>query len=157
MDIIIDKLEGFTVVGVTKRVSMFEQQHLKQIPAFWDEVMSNQAFMAACDEDETLFGVLHNFDMSTMDYDYTIALRASDIAGIDDVTVVEIPAIDYAIFDKEGPLPESVQSLWRFIMDDWLPNSKFERADGPDVEVYPAGDPNSDDYKCHVWIPVVSK
>lgn len=43
------------------------------------------------------------------------------------------------------------------ITTEWFPAYGYERAADYEIEVYPPGDRNSDDYVCEIWIPVAEK
>lgn len=45
-----------------------------------------------------------------------------------------IPGGKYAVFKIDGSV-EVAQNTWRYIYRAWLPNSNYERAEGPDFEV----------------------
>ena len=67
-----------------------------------------------------------------------------------------LPAGDWAVFTTRGPLPESIQTLNTAIWQEWYPNEgQQRRADGGvTLEVYSAGDPQSPDYECGIWVPI---
>ncbi|MDP3176703.1 MAG: GyrI-like domain-containing protein, partial [Spirochaetaceae bacterium] len=67
---------------------------------------------------------------------------------------VAVPAATWAIFPCKGPIPESIQSTWPRIMGEWFPESGYERADGPDLEIYLDKDISQPDYKSEIWVPV---
>ena len=46
----------------------------------------------------------------------------------------EIPEGKYAEFKVDGPVGIA-QNTWRYIYGTWLPNSNYERREGPDFEV----------------------
>ena len=54
-------------------------------------------------------------------------------------------------------MPDSIQSLQKRIVTEWLPTSGYEYANAPDIEVYYDGDQQSKDYKSEVWLPIVKK
>ncbi len=66
------------------------------------------------------------------------------------------PAGDWAVFQAQGPLPESMQTLNKAIWQEWFPQEgKAHGADGKMmVEVYSANNPQSPDYTCGIWMPV---
>lgn len=66
----------------------------------------------------------------------------------------DFPIICYAVFPGEGT-NQSIQELERRIVTEWLPTSGYEYANAPDVEVYLNPDP--DNAKYEVWIPVVKR
>ncbi|MPN54564.1 hypothetical protein SDC9_202235 [bioreactor metagenome] len=82
---------------------------------------------------------------------YIAAASTLPAEGLEEFTV---PASTWAIFPGEGN-GISIQELERRIVSDWLPNSGYEYASAPDVEVYLDPDPANTRYE--VWIPVVKK
>ena len=64
-----------------------------------------------------------------------------------------IPALTYAIFEGRG-VHATMADMFKAIMTDWLPNSGFEYAGGPDLEVYLEPDPETGKYE--IWIPVIN-
>ena len=65
-----------------------------------------------------------------------------------------VPALTWAIFSGQGT-SISIQQLERRIVTEWLPTSGYEYVDGPDIEFYL--DPNPENTKYEVWVPVVRK
>jgi AraC family transcriptional regulator len=45
--------------------------------------------------------------------------------------------------------------VWRRIFSEWFPNSGYENAELPTLEIYSEGDITADDYKCELWVPIV--
>ncbi|MFC5530161.1 AraC family transcriptional regulator [Cohnella yongneupensis] len=41
------------------------------------------------------------------------------------------------------------------IVENKIPATGYEHAGGPEMESYPEGDVNADDYRCEVWVPIV--
>jgi AraC family transcriptional regulator len=94
--------------------------------------------------------------MNGKDFDYFIA-AATDRETPDGLAEYEVPAATWAIFPCVGPMPHAIQALQKRIVGEWLPNSGYEYANAPDIEVYFEGDQQASDYKCEVWLPVVKK
>ncbi len=67
-----------------------------------------------------------------------------------------LPAGDWAIFTTKGPLPASLQTLNTAVWQEWFPNEGQQlHADGSvTLEVYSAGNPQSPDYECGIWVPI---
>ena len=74
-----------------------------------------------------------------------------------DLQEYEISAQTWAVFESIGPMPDAIQKVWGRICSEWFPATSFEHADAPDLEVYPAGDAGSEDYRCEVWVPIIKK
>ena len=68
-----------------------------------------------------------------------------------------VPACTWAIFTCVGPMPQAIQALQRRIVGEWLPNSGYDYANAPDIEVYFEGNQQAEDYVCEVWLPVEKK
>ena len=66
------------------------------------------------------------------------------------------PESDWAMFSAKGPLPGSLQALNTQIWQEWYPREgKKLRGNGSAMlEVYSAGDMQSPDYECGIWVPV---
>ena len=54
-------------------------------------------------------------------------------------------------------MPNAIQNLWKRIFADFFPKSGYERAKGPDIEVYYEGDNAKSDYRSEIWVPVIKK
>ena len=68
------------------------------------------------------------------------------------------PESDWAIFPAKGALPQSLQTLNTHVWEEWAPNIKKMYDVAPSsVEYYSAGDPQSPDYECGIWVPIKKK
>lgn len=102
------------------------------------------------------FGIMDIVDMEKMVMDYMAGVSVSEVGDLPEgMTSWDIPAATYAVF--EATLPTLGQSFDEFYQQ-WLPNSDYARAPGPEYEHYgrtfSADDPNS---KLSVCIPVKIK
>ena len=125
------------------------------IPQMWQQVMAENkvpeilALMNA--EPKGLLGVSnYNPELLGSEFDYYIAV-ASKADVPDGMHSLEIPACKWAIFTSPISGPEPIQKLEEKIVMDWLPNSNYEFANAPDIELsFPDG-------KTEVWLPIVDK
>ena len=69
------------------------------------------------------------------------------------------PESDWAIFTAKGPLPASLQTLNTTVWQEWFPNEgqKYEANGAATLEVYSAGNPQSPDYECGIWVPIKNR
>jgi AraC family transcriptional regulator len=69
------------------------------------------------------------------------------------------PESDWAVFTAKGPMPGSLQTLNTAVWQEWFPNEgQNYRANGTaTLEVYSAGNPQSPDYECGIWVPVAER
>ena len=86
-----------------------------------------------------------------------IGVEASDELNGEGIEVLEIPEATWAVFTSIGPLPESIQEVWKRIFQEFFPGTTYEHADLPELEIYYDGDTDSEDYRCEVWIPIIKK
>ncbi|MGY3839288.1 GyrI-like domain-containing protein [Bacillus atrophaeus] len=48
--------------------------------------------------------------------------------------------------------------MWDRIFSEWFPSTRYEHAEAPELEAYPAsGDIHASDHRTEIWIPVVKK
>lgn len=101
-----------------------------------------------------ILGVASCMNGTIFDYYIGVATGKETPTGMVEYTV---PECTWAIFECVGAMPEAIQSLQKRIISEWLPNSGYEYANAPDIEVYFDGNQQADDYKCEVWFPVMKK
>ena len=67
------------------------------------------------------------------------------------------PESDWAVFSAKGPLPGSLQTLNTCIWQDRYPNDGQQVVGNETaaLEIYSAGDMQSPDYACGIWVPIV--
>ena len=74
----------------------------------------------------------------------------------DGLELYSFPESNWAVFDTKGPIPGSLQTLNTAVWQEWFPNEgqKYHANAAVTLEVYSAGDPNSAEYECSIWVPV---
>lgn len=158
MDYKIVEKPAFKVIGKGIRVTTIEGENMKRIPKFWEECCQNGFHEKLCKiaKGADIFGICMN-DFSNEEFTYIICTEKPKDYSENDLTEVEIPGSTWAVFESIGPMPDSIQKVWGRIFQEWFPATSFEHADAPELEVYPQGNGDSEDYRCEVWIPVVKK
>jgi AraC family transcriptional regulator len=155
---IIEKKE-FKIAGISRRVTSKNGENFNIIPKFWDEICSNgtcEKLNKSATELGTL-GVCYGADKEQEEFSYMIGIEGDNIQFLENYEVLNVPDCTWAVFESIGPMPHAIQKVWHSIFAEWFPATKYEHADAPELEVYLPGNPNADDYKCEVWIPVVEK
>ncbi|KHD37799.1 transcriptional regulator [Clostridium acetobutylicum] len=155
----IETKKSFKIAGVSKRISTKEGNNFKIIPEFWDEVKkSGQCEVLERNAGKLgVMGVCTNFDCECQEFDYLIAVEGDKIEGLDNYVVIEVPELSFAVFESIGPMPDALQDVTRRIFSEWFPATKYEEAEGPEIEVYLPGNPQDKDYRAEIWVPVVEK
>ena len=90
-------------------------------------------------------------------FEYWIAGLYRGGAVPEGLKLYRFPESDWAVFSARGPLPGSLQALKTCIWLDWYPNDGQQVVGNGNatLEVYSAGDMQSPDYECGIWVPIV--
>lgn len=65
-----------------------------------------------------------------------------------------IPSSTWVIFECNGNFKESIQTIFRKFLTEWLPFSNYEYAGLPDMEIYPITKSNIIAGHSEVWIVI---
>ncbi len=159
MDYKIVKKESFKIVGISQRVTTKNHENFKKIPKFWDMLCENGVLerMKKNASELGLLGVGHGYEKEQEEFNYMIAVEGEPIEGLNNYEVVNVHSCNWAIFESIGPIPDAIQKIWHKIFAEWFPATKYEHAEAPELEVYIPGNPDEEDYKCEIWIPIIEK
>lgn len=168
MNYIVEKMDAFSLIGFERSFS-FECPY-EEIPPFWDEVRQThiEPLFAKSRPESALeraivecgigeFGLSFNCAGGAQ-FGYLISGRYDGRQVPEGLTVVNVPAFEWAKFTCTGPMPGALQSLNTQIYSNWLPgNTEYEIAADFTVEWYSRGDMSSPDYQSAIWVPVRRK
>jgi len=158
----IEQKEAFEVFGIER---CFKSGESDKIAAFWTETREDgsQAKLikrAGCDnligvccyDDSIINGCCRNgADVDECPYMIALPADGCDTSGY---TSAKISAAAWAVFREsvEG-YGQKIPELFRRAYSQWLPSSGYDKAPGPDLEIYGAGG----DGKLfeEIWIPIV--
>lgn len=153
MDLIIKPKSSFKIIGL----QLVGNSDNKEFPKLWERLTARaEEVKPLAKKPIVAYGVCSNFNMETNIFDYTAGLEVEDNSPIPEGMVeLEIPIQDYAVFPCTLPtLMETIQKIY----NDWLPNSEYKRANGPEFELYEADfDPNTENSTLYLYIPVEKK
>lgn len=150
---------SFQIIGVKKEFSFLNDQQQQEIPKMWEEVNANGTSDQLYElNNGHIKGVL---GVCTMDQnqkeknllDYWVATEFEGEVP-KQFQHREIPASKWAVFGVTGAMPHAMQKAWKQIFSEWFPSSGYTHAGIPEFEVYPEGNPFSEDYYTEIWIPV---
>lgn len=139
---------AFTVVGMKYR----GKNENNEIPQLWGTFrfkigeIKNRVGPA--------YGICDNHDEKTGEFDYIAGIEVDNPPNIPDgMFSFTIPEKTYAVFTCTLPtLFETFQRAYK----EWLPQSGFKRADGPEFELYDVTfEPGDETSKMYIYIPVV--
>ena len=151
----IEERAGFRVVGYGTREPMTMEDCFEKVPLFWQRVSGDIPKLCEVMDGSTPMGVLGVSACEGGVFSgYYIAV-ATEKPALEGMEEYRVPAGTWAVFPCVGPMPAAMQTLQRRIISEWLPNSGYEYAAAPDIEVYFPGDQTSPDYRSEVWLPIV--
>jgi len=162
MDFRIEHKEAFTLTGLPLATSSAGRKAYADIPAFWRKCGENKSIERLCRAmpEGSTFGVVgvsaDDWDHDSGNFTYLIGIETPADGALLPPGCIEVkaPATAWAIFTAYGPLPEAFQKMNDRVWGEWFPESGYERAEGPNLEIYPEGDTGAADYRCALWIPV---
>jgi AraC family transcriptional regulator len=161
MEYRIEDKEAFIAVGKVLVTTCAEGQNLREIPQFWQQCQQDgtDKRLVPLGIGKNVLGICMDMQTGSDKFNYMIGVQVNDAAaGIaEGFAVRQIPASTWAIFTSVGPMPGAIQDVFSRIYSEWFPSTGYEHAGTPELEVYPEGDPSSDDYRCEVWIPIVKR
>lgn len=164
MDYKIVEKDSFTVVGKSRKF-LDSNDGTENVPKFWGECKRSGLYgslvnelckgkTGAITEGESL-GICVG---ETEGFTYVIGVEKPEGNVPKDLDMLTIPAATWAIFECIGAMPNSIQSLWKKIYEEWFPSTGYEQEYSiPDFEVYLPGDMDSDHYRSQIWIPIIKK
>ncbi|MBO9599395.1 MAG: AraC family transcriptional regulator [Cohnella sp.] len=161
MDYRIVEKNAFKVIGKGIETTSAEGENSRDIPRFWQESNRNgmvgHLISLVGGADATL-GICMDMAMEKGTFTYMIAVEnKTGVEAPEGFVVREIPAHTWAVFTSIGPMPHAIQDVWMRVFQEWFPATGYEHAGGPEMESYPEGDVNADDYRCEVWVPIVKR
>ncbi len=161
MDYRIVEKNAFQVIGKAIETTSVEGENSRDIPKFWQESNQNgtvDRLISLAGRPDAILGICMDMVMENSTFTYMIAVdNKTGVEAPEGFVVREIPAHTWAVFTSIGPMPHAIQEIWRRVFQEWFPATGYEHAGGSEMELYPEGYVNADDYRCEVWVPIVKK
>jgi AraC family transcriptional regulator len=149
--------EAFQVVGKGTRVPLV---HLGMNPAIVDFIKGigmptlERMKELSDGEPEGLVALTYNQEGveegDHLDYFHGVVTTEEAPDGLDTMTV---PKNKWAVFNAEGPYPETIQYMWRDVYTQWFPSNSYQSVEGPSMLRTRI---EGDTAKAELWIPVTS-
>ena len=135
MNVTYEKKDAMTFIGYHTEIR--PEEAYQKCPEFWDK------------EYAVKYARLWQFT-------YWIAglYQGGDVP--EGLELYSFPASEWAVFTTKGPMPDSLQTLNTAVWQEWFPNEgqKYHANGNATLEVYSAGNPQSPDYECGIWVPI---
>lgn len=151
----LEKKEKFYITGMKQKIQKVNgDEDFARIMDIWanlDGSVAAKLISVSNNYFEGLIGASANNQDDT--YDYYVGVT-SDGTVVEDAELVEVPALDWAVFEVAGALPEAMVTIWKRIFTEWFPGSGYESVNAPCLEVYTEGDITAAEYRSELWVPV---
>ena len=140
---------AFTVVGMKYR----GKNENNEIPQMWREFGPRECEIKHMAQPHVAYGVCGNYDEGSGEFDYVAGFGVDSLADMPEGMVSwEVPEQIYAVFTCTLP---TLGETFEYAYKTWLPESGYERADGPEFELYDESfDPEDKSSQMTVYIPV---
>ncbi|WP_424244437.1 putative transcriptional regulator YdeE [Elusimicrobium posterum] len=152
----LEEKAGFRIIGIKELMSKADKHLLKKIPQMWDNMPQHlyaELLWLSDAEPKGILGICGPM-IDSVYFEYWIAAASSKHTP-PGLHTLEIPAGTWAIFKSVGPVPGTIQEVWKYIYDVWQPPLGYEHARTPEVEWYSGGNMREKDYLSEVWIPLL--
>ncbi len=169
MDYKIIEKPAFDVVGKARKFTTVNGENFVKIPQFWDEFVNNEnggkVLMELTREKpgpvtgavELGICYMPEDSKNMEEFIYAIGVEKPNKLVPTGLDIVHIPEATWAVFESVGPMPKAIQEVTVKIFQEWFPSTGYEHAPKPELEVYLPGDPDSPEYRCQVWMPIIKK
>jgi len=150
-------LSNRKIIGYAYKTNLNNDKHYEEIPGFYQHFGMNEFYMRIPDKTapNMSYGIACNFEDDGR-FSFIVGEEVGQFADqLDDGFVnFEIPEGTYAEFKAYGPAG-TVPSVRDYIYGTWLPQSNYERTEGPDFEVTDVMNSRfPEDLRVKIYIPI---
>ncbi len=160
MDYRIQQKEAFKIAGVKKRVPIQfqgENQEIIKLAQSITPQQREQMRSLSNLEPHQVVNASYHFDAQRMEekgsLDHMIGVLTDSQSNFDELDVIEVPKLTWAIFSSEGEFPKAMQETWGKIAAEWLPSSDYELVEAPEISFTGDLSDRSNVYS-EIWIAV---
>jgi predicted transcriptional regulator YdeE len=147
------RMNSFQVIGIKVRTTNENMQAAKDIPALWEQFMTNNIFEKIPNkQNNDVYAIYTNYESDyTGAYDMIIGCKVYNLSEVpSEMSALEIPETSYQEFTAEGKLNDNiVYNKW---MEIW--QSELNREYKADFEIYPENVVPTEDTKVPIYISV---
>ena len=157
MDIKIVERASFTVIEKVSKHTTKNGANTKTVPAFWEQVNTDGSFQILENLASDLtyaYGICYDNPVGE-EFEYSVAVLSDKIPP-EGYRKNVIPARTWAVFPCKGAVSHSIADCWKKIIS-YFKTSPYRSLREMDMEVYPDGDTDSEDYYCEIWVAVEKK
>ena len=147
MEVNIVTKSAFTVLGIVER----GKNGPEFIPPLWERFMKRHDDVKDMTESSIGYGVMDNFDESTGEFDYLAGYEVKPgTESPKGMTVWSVPKQTYAVIACTVP---TIMEAYKFFRE-WLSRETYQRAKGPEFELYPEDYQNIETDTVYMYFPI---
>lgn len=158
----IEKKDKIDIIAKKKNFSNDLEQNNEQLPKYWADCRKDNTIdsLYKYAAESGVFGgsligaCVEDVKRNEVAYAIGVEYNGADIPDEFELSVEQIPACTWAIFESIGPMPTAFQDLLYRVYSEFFPTSEYHPCGNLDIQVYPNGDMQSPEYRCELWIPV---
>lgn len=121
---------AFTVAGMKYR----GKNEKDEIPQLWERFMPRAKEVRYKANPNVCYGLMDNYYEKIGEFDYLAGIEVQAASDIPEgMASWQVPEQTYAVFPCNL---KSIKQAFRQIYHEWLPQSGYQRASGPDFEFY---------------------
>lgn len=151
----IETKEAFRIVGITIPLTEDMEENMNIVPKFWEKIWQSTKLSELSNlerqNSKKLLGV--SIYKSPRYIFYYIAIK-TDKPVPKGMKEYIIPSATWVVLECDGHYPESIQTMYKRFMTEWLPFSGYKYAELPDIEVYPLEDQKPKGGHSEIWIAI---
>ncbi|MCG8514766.1 MAG: effector binding domain-containing protein, partial [Halanaerobiales bacterium] len=151
----VERKDPIRIAGVRVALKEDQEHNFQMVPKFWKEAFSSNLVSKISKlRNQKPPGILGVTVYKNPEEIYYYIAVSTDQAVSENLYEYEIPAATWVIFEGNGRFPDSIQTIFRRFLTEWLPFSGYEYAHLPDIEVYPSNQQIAQSGYSEVWIAV---
>lgn len=163
MEFKIEHKEAFNIVGVKATVPIQfegENNHIANLAKSITKQQKAEMHQLKGLYPNQVVNASYNFDDKRFEekgeLTHMIGFLTTEDNTFEDLEQVNVEKHTWAIFPNKGPFPKTLQDTWAKIYSEWLPSSKFELVEAPEIS-FTQFDHSQDNVYSEIWLAVKEK
>lgn len=151
----IEKKAPIRIVGTRVALQEEQEQNFQIVPQFWKDILNSKLFLEINKLNNQIpTGILGVTVYENPENIHYYIAASTDETVPENLVEYEILEATWVIFECNGRFPDSIQTIFKRFLTEWLPFSGYEYAQLPDIEVYPVNKQKAKGGHSEVWIAV---
>lgn len=152
------KIRPFTVAGISVRTRNSDEMNSEtsKLSELWDRFFTENvaAHIDEQDDDSPIYGVYSDYESDVNgEYTTTAGVRLASAGPTSNGhAYVEIPGGDYLVFERTGPMPDTVWQTWNDVWQYFAAPGEYERGFTADYEEFTGADGDGVRVSVHVGV-----